>query len=364
MVSGVSGVQVYGAQKYAVRVQVDPEQLAAHGIGIDDVQRAIEQANTNLPTGKLDGANQAFTVMSNGQLTERGRLPPADRGLSQRRSDAPGTGRQRDRRRGEQQGRQLVQRRARHHSGDPEAARHQHRGSGGRHSRAAAANCARSIPPAVKLEIAFDSSGQIKRSIDDVKFTLVLTVCLVVMVIFLFLRNLSATLIPGVAVPLSILGTFARDVPARLQPEQSLADGADAVGGLRGGRRHRDAGEHRAPHGDGRNAHGRRACWRRKRSASPFVSMTISLVAVFIPVLFMGGIVGRLLHEFSVTIALAILISGLISLTLTPMLGSRFLQHGSRRAARLALSRARSAASTGWRAPTTARCWSRCASAS
>ena len=177
------------------------------------------------------------------------------------------------------------------------------------------------------LDVAFDASQSIRGSIRDVEFTLVLTICLVVMVIFLFLRNLSATLIPGLRRAVLDHRHVRRDVPARLQPEQSLADGADAVGGLRRGRRHRHAGEHRAPHGDGRDAAWRPRCIASREIGFTIISMTISLVAVFIPVLFMGGIVGRLLHEFSVTIVVAILISGFVSLTLTPMLGSRFLQH-------------------------------------
>ena len=125
------------------------------------------------------------------------------------------------------------------------------------------------IPPAVKLDIAFDASESIRDSIHDVEFTLVLTVCLVVMVIFLFLRNLSRHPHSGRGRAVLHRRHVRRDVPARLQPEQSLADGADALGGLRGGRRHRDAGKHRAPHGDGQRRAWRRRCWRREKSASP-----------------------------------------------------------------------------------------------
>src|SRR5205085_427771 len=163
------------------------------------------------------------------------------------------------------------------------------------------------------------------RSINDVKFTLVLTICLVVMVIFLFLRNISATLIPGAAVPLSILGTFAAmyllgyslnnlSLMALTLSVGFVVD--DAIVMLENIIRHMELGA--TPMAAARLAS--------KEIGFTIVSMTISLVAVFIPVLFMGGIVGRLLHEFSVTIALAILISGFISLTFTPMLGSRFLK--------------------------------------
>ena len=324
MVGGVAGVTVYGAQKYAVRVQVNPDQLSAHGVGIDDVQHAIEQSNTNLPTGKLDGERQSFTVMSNGQLTNAAAYRPL---IVAYRNGVPI--------RLEQLGNVIddvennkaaswydgvrgiilaIQKQPGTNTVEVADA-----------IRALLPQLRRSIPPSVNMEIAFDSSGQIKRSIDDVKFTLVLTVCLVVMVIFLFLRNLSATLIPGAAVPLSILGTFAAmyllgyslnnlSLMALTLSVGFVVD--DAIVMLENIVRHMEMGESRMD----------AALLASKEIGFTILSMTISLVAVFIPVLFMGGIVGRLLHEFSVTIAVAILISGLISLTFTPMLGSRFLK--------------------------------------
>ena len=185
------------------------------------------------------------------------------------------------------------------------------------------------IPPAIKLGIIYDRSIDIRDSINDVKFTLLLTVCLVVMVIFLFLRNISATVIPGIAVPLSIVGTFAvmyllgyslnnLSLMALTLSVGFVVD--DAIVMLENIVRHMELGESRME-----------AARRGSREIGfTILSMTISLVSVFIPVLFMGGIVGRLLHEFSVTIAVAILVSGFVSLTLTPMLGSRFLtfSHG------------------------------------
>ena len=165
------------------------------------------------------------------------------------------------------------------------------------------------------------------------KFTLVLTVCLVVMVIFIFLRNISATIIPGIAVPLSIVGTFAvmyllgyslnnLSLMALTLSVGFVVD--DAIVMLENIVRHMELGESRME-----------AARRGSREIGfTIVSMTISLVSVFIPVLFMGGIVGRLLHEFSVTIAVAILVSGFISLTLTPMLGSLFLTFEPWQAAR------------------------------
>ena len=324
MVSGVSRVEVYGAQKYAVRVQVDPDQLASRQVGIDDVQKAIQQANTNLPTGKLNGDRQSFTIMSSGQLTNA----PAYRQLIVAyRNGVPV--------RLEQLG---------HVIDDVENNKVASWYGGVRGiilaiqkqpgtNTVEVANSIRellpqlkkAIPPAINLEVAFDSSGQIERSIDDVKFTLVLTVCLVVLVIFLFLRNVSATLIPGVAVPLSIIGTFAAmyllgyslnnlSLMALTLSVGFVVD--DAIVMLENIVRHMEMGEPRM----------RAALLASKEIGFTIVSMTISLVAVFIPVLFMSGIVGRLLHEFSVTIALAILISGFVSLTFTPMLGSRLLK--------------------------------------
>ena len=330
MVNGVSTVQVYGAQKYAVRVQVDPEALAARGLGIDDVQRAIEQGNTNLPTGRLNGPRQAFTIMSSGQLTNAAAYRPL---IVAYRNGVPV--------RLEQLGNVID-------SVENNKVASWYDGVRGiilaiqkqpgtntvevaDGIRKLIPELRREVPPSINLVVAFDSSQQIQRSIDDVKFTLVLTVCLVIMVIFLFLRNLSATLIPGAAVPLSILGTFAvmyllgyslnnLSLMALTLSVGFVVD--DAIVMLENIVRHMEMGESRM----------QAALSASKEIGFTIVSMTVSLVAVFIPVLFMGGIVGRLLHEFSVTIALAILISGFVSLTFTPMLGSRFLtmDHGRR----------------------------------
>jgi HAE1 family hydrophobic/amphiphilic exporter-1 len=328
--TGVSRVQVYGAQKYAVRVQVDPEKMAAYGVGIDDVQRAIAEGNTNLPAGRVEGANQAFTLKSNGQLLDAAAYRPlivAYRGGVPVRLDQVGNAIDDvennksaswfNGTRGiilaiqKQPGTNTMEVAARIRDLMPELQR--------------------AVPPAVKLVTAYDASGQIGRQIDDVKFTLVLTIGLVVMVIFVFLRNVSATIIPGVAVPLSIVGTFGAmyllgyslnnlSLMALTLSVGFVVD--DAIVMLENIVRHMEMGESRM----------RAAMMASKEIGFTILSMTLSLVAVFIPVLFMGGIVGRLLHEFSVTIALAILISGVVSLTLTPMLGSRFLRmdHGKR----------------------------------
>jgi HAE1 family hydrophobic/amphiphilic exporter-1 len=322
--TGVSRVQVYGAQKYAVRVQVDPEKMAAYGVGIDDVQHAIAQGNTNLPVGRIEGGHQAFALRSNGQLLDAAAYRPlivAYRSGVPVRLDQVGNAIDDvennksaswwDGTRGimlaiqKQPGTNTMEVAGRIRDLMPELQR--------------------AIPPAVKLETAFDASGQIGRQIGDVKFTLVLTIGLVVMVIFVFLRNISATIIPGVAVPLSIVGTFGvmyllgyslnnLSLMALTLSVGFVVD--DAIVMLENIVRHMELGESRH----------QAALLASKEIGFTIISMTVSLVAVFIPVLFMGGIVGRLLHEFSVTIALAILISGLVSLTLTPMLGSRFLR--------------------------------------
>jgi HAE1 family hydrophobic/amphiphilic exporter-1 len=324
MVSGVSQVQVFGSSTYAVRVQVDPDALAARNIGIDEVQRAVQQSNVNLPTGKLYGARQAFTVQSSGQLTTAAAYRPlivAWRNGTPIRLDEVG---------------QVIDsvnndKIAGWYNGKPSIIIGIER-QPGTNTVEVAKNITellpqlrKEIPPAVKMEVAFDTSQSIRRSINDVEFTLVLTVCLVVMVIFLFLRNLSATLIPGVAVPLSIIGTFAimyllgyslnnLSLMALTLSVGFVVD--DAIVMLENIVRYMEMGHPRME----------AALLASKEIGFTIISMTISLVAVFIPVLFMGGIVGRLLHEFSVTIAVAILISGFVSLSLTPMLGSRFLR--------------------------------------
>ena len=325
MVSGVSRVLVYGAQKYAVRVQVDPDQLAAHNIGIDEVQSAITSSNTNLPTGRLEGDKQAFTIESSGTLANAAQYRPI---IVAWRNGSPV--------RLEQLGRVLD---------DVENNKivawvNNVRGVILAIQRQPGTNTVavvdsirqlmpelrRAIPPAVNLSVMFDASQSIRGSIRDVEFTLLLTLCIVVMVIFLFLRNVSATAIPAAAVPFSIVGTFAvmyllgyslnnLSLMALTLSVGFVVD--DAIVMLENIVRHMEMGESRM----------QAALSASREIGFTIVSMTVSLVAVFIPVLFMSGIVGRLLHEFSVTIVVAILISGFVSLSLTPMLGSRYLKH-------------------------------------
>ncbi|HJX84029.1 MAG TPA: efflux RND transporter permease subunit, partial [Candidatus Angelobacter sp.] len=185
------------------------------------------------------------------------------------------------------------------------------------------------MPKSVNLDILYDRSVSIRNSVNDVKFTLMLTVALVVMVIFLFLRNLSATIIPSLALPMSIVGTFAAMYVLGYSVDNlslmalTLSVGFvvdDAIVMLENIVRHMEMGK--PPY--------QAAIEGSREIGFTIISMTISLAAVFIPVLFMGGLVGRLLHEFAVTISVAILVSGFVSLTLTPMLASRFLRHAPR----------------------------------
>jgi hydrophobic/amphiphilic exporter-1 (mainly G- bacteria), HAE1 family len=325
MSSGVSQVQAFGGQKYAVRVRLNPEALNALGVGIDDVQKAIQASNVNLPTGKLFGDKQAFTVHALGQLTSAAAYRPL---IVAWRDGVPV--------RLDQLGEVLdsvqTERVAAWLNGHRSIILAVRRQPGSNtvqvsdNVKALMPVFKAEIPPALKLEIIYDASESIRASIQDVKFTLLLTVCMVVLVISLFLRNLSATIIPGVAVPLSIIGTCAvmyllgfslnnLSLMALTLSVGFVVD--DAIVMLENVVRYVEMGKPR-----------REAAFLASREIGfTIVSMTISLVSVFIPVLFMAGIVGRLLHEFAITIAVAILISGFVSLTLTPMLGSRYLRY-------------------------------------
>ena len=195
-VDGVAQVQVYGSMKYAVRIQLDPQQLAARSIGIDEVSRAVENGNVNLPTGTLWGTDKAYSVESQGQLTNAAELRRAGRRLPRRRAGAAaGSGPGGGQRAGHQAG-QLVQRPARGGARDPAPARHQHGGGGGA-GQGGGSGASEPDPASIDIATLNDRSRTVKESVNDVKFTLFLALCLVVMVIFLFLRNLRATMIPA-----------------------------------------------------------------------------------------------------------------------------------------------------------------------
>jgi hydrophobic/amphiphilic exporter-1 (mainly G- bacteria), HAE1 family len=329
-IDGVAQVQVFGSQKYAVRIQLDPQALAARGIGMDEVSTAVDNGSVNLPTGTLWGTDKAYSVESNGQLNnaaEFGALIVAYRdGAPVRLRDL---GRVIDSVQDTKQAswyngqRAIVLAVQRQPGTNTVAVAHR--------VKAEVAELQASLPASVELATLYDRSQSIEESVHDVKFTLFLALCLVVMVIFLFLRNLRATLIPTLALPMSLIGTFAVMYLLGYSLDNlslmalTLAVGFvvdDAIVVLENIVRHIERGEPVME-----------AAIKGSREISfTVISMTISLVAVFIPVLFLGGLIGRLFQEFAVTIAVAILVSGFVSLTLTPMLCSRWLKpHGEER---------------------------------
>jgi HAE1 family hydrophobic/amphiphilic exporter-1 len=323
-VSGVAQVQVFGTQKYAVRVRVDPDALAARGMGIDEVKTAVEQGNVNLPTGILQGPRQSFTVETAGQLKNAASYRPL---VVAYRNGSPV--RLRDIGRAEDS---VENDKVASWYNDTRAIVLAIQRQPGTNTvevvnriRALLPVLRTAIPASVDLTVLYDRSATIRDSVNDIKFTLFLAVCLVVLVIFLFLRNLSATVIPSLALPFSIVGTFAIMYLMGYSLDNlslmalTLAVGFvvdDAIVMLENIVRHMEEGEgvlEAALKGS-------------KEIAFTILSMTLSLAVVFLPVMFMGGVVGRLLHEFAVTIGAAILVSGFVSLTLTPMLCSRFLR--------------------------------------
>jgi HAE1 family hydrophobic/amphiphilic exporter-1 len=324
MVKGVAQVQVYGSQKYAVRIQLDPRSLAARQIGIDEVTSAVQNANVNLPTGTLYGAKQAFAVQANGQLTRALLYRPlivAYRNGSPVRLDELGTVLD-----------SVQSDKINNYYNDEHAVILAVQRQPGTNTvevvdgvKKVLPQFQAILPPSVTMTEVYDRSALVRESVADVKFTLFLAICLVVLVIFLFLRNLSATVIPSIALPMSIVGTFAvmyllnytldnLSLMALTLSVGFVVD--DAIVMLENIIRHLEMGE---------SVMGA-ALKGSKEIGFTIVSMTLSLVAVFIPVLFMGGIIGRLLHEFSVVIMMAVLVSGFVSLTLTPMLCSRFVR--------------------------------------
>ena len=324
MISGVAQVNVMGAQKYAVRAQVDPNLLAARGIAISEVETALAQNNVNRPTGTLWGPRQSYTIQATGQLMTAAAFRPL---IVAYRNGRPV--------RLEELGQVIDSVENNKVAGWFNEARSitlmVQRQPGTNtvevvdRIKELLPSFREQMPPSVRLDILYDRSESIRESVNDVKFTLVLTVVLVVLVIFLFLRNISATIIPSLALPLSIIGTFAAMSLAGYTLDNlslmalTLSVGFvvdDAIVILENIVRHIEMGKPRM-----------QAAFEGAREIGfTILSMTLSLAAVFIPVLFMSGIMGRLFHEFAVTISVAILISGFVSLSLTPMLCSRFLK--------------------------------------
>ncbi|HEY7335513.1 MAG TPA: efflux RND transporter permease subunit [Bryobacteraceae bacterium] len=328
-ISGVAQVQVLGQQKYAVHVQMDPRALATHAVGLNEVETALQSWNVNLPTGQITGPQRAFTLMASGQLTSADQyksLIVSYRNGNPVRLQELGT--LKDSVQDEKTGSWYYE-------------------NGSEGERAIVLGIQRQpgtntiavtdaikqlipkfrieLPPSIKMDVLYDRSDTIRESYNDVEFTMLLTLLLVIAVIFSFLRNVSATVIPSLALPFSIIGTFSvmyllhysldnLSMMALILSVGFVVD--DAIVMLENIFRHMEMGKRPLV----------ASLVGSREIGFTIVSMTLSLAAVFIPVLFMGGILGRLFREFAVTICVAILISGVVSVTLTPMLCSRFLR--------------------------------------
>jgi HAE1 family hydrophobic/amphiphilic exporter-1 len=324
MVSGVAQVNVFGAAKYAVRIDADPNKLAAHGVGLDELATAISNNNVNLPTGTIYGPDKTYVVQASGQLMRASAYGPliiAYRNGNPVRLDEVAhvyDGIENDKSAAWYGGQRTIYLAIQKQPGTNvvqvvDAV------------KALLPTFREQLPAAVSLDVRTDRSVAIRESVHDVKFTLVLTIGLVIAVIFLFLRNVSATIIPSLALPASLVATFAvmylldysldnLSLMALTLSVGFVVD--DAIVMLENIVRHMEMGKQPM----------RAAFDGSAEIAFTIVSMRVSLAAVFIPVLFMGGVVGRLLHEFAVTISAAILVSGFVSISLTPMLCSRFLK--------------------------------------
>ena len=328
MVNGVSQVTVQGAKKWAVRVQVDPNKLEAEKIGINEIDQALQNWNVNLPTGQLFGTEATYNIVTKGQLDNAAAYRPI---VVTYRNGAPVHLEQvatvLDSVETVTQGAWLYTKR----STQPAITLQVMRQPGTNTIEVTDAVLAllpelqRQLPPSIQISIRQDRSKNIRKAFGDIQLTMLVTLVLVVGVIFLFLHNGSATLIPALALPFSILGTFAvmtvmnfsldnLSMMALILSIGFVVD--DAIVMLENIVRHMENGEGTLE----ASLNGS------KEIGFTILTMTTSLAAVFIPILFMGGILGRLFREFAVTITTAILISGIVSVTLTPMLCSRFLR--------------------------------------
>ncbi len=323
-VSGVGLVTIEGNQKPAVRVQVDPSAVAAQGLSLEDVRVALTQANVDAPKGSFDGAHQAYAINANDQLFSaadyRAVIIAYRNGAPIRLSDV---GRVVD---------SVENTKLAGWYGDKPAVILDIQRQPGANIietvdriKALLPALLRSIPPAVHVTVLTDRTTTIRASVADVQFTLILTVVLVVMVIFLFLRKLWATVIPSVALPLAIVGTFGVMQLAGFSLDNlslmalTIATGFvvdDAIVMIENIVRYIEKGD--APL--------EAALKGSKQIGFTVISLTFSLIAVFIPLLFMTGVIGRLFREFAVTLSVAIVVSAFVSLTLTPMMCARLLK--------------------------------------
>ena len=325
MVSGVAQVQIFGAKKYAVRIQADPDRLASRQVGLEDIRTSLGQQNVNLPAGSLYGFTKAYSVQSNSQVSTADQFRPMiisyRNGNPVRLGDVASV-----------TDSVTMDKSAFWVNGNLAMIVAVQKQPGTNTVEVVEGvkrllpNLQKNMPAGIQMHVEFDASQNIRQSIEDVKFTLLLTIVLVILVIFVFLRNFSATVIPSLAVPLSLLGTFAAmkllgfTIDTLSMMAMTLSVGFvvdDAIVMLENIVRHLEMGKPRM----------QAALEGAREVGFTIISMTISLVAVFIPVLFLDGIIGRLLREFSITIAVAVMISGFISLSLTPMLCARFLRH-------------------------------------
>ena len=324
-VPGVSQVDIAGQQKFAVRVQVNPVALAARRLGLEDVRTALTTASTNQPKGNFENAHQAVALDTNDQLFDAASFRNV---IVAYRNGAP----VRIRDIGDAVDAVEQNRVAAWFKNKPAEVLLVERAAGANtietiaQVKALVQQLHASLPPAVKVELMADRSGTILASIADVRFTLVLTIGLVVLVIFLFLRNLWATIIPGVAVPLSIIGTFGvmyllgYSLDNLSMMGLTIAVGFvvdDAIVMIENIVRYIEAGDSPLE----------AALKGSAEIGFTIISISVSLVAVFIPLLFMSGIVGRLFREFAMTVTVAVLVSAVVSLTLTPVMCALFLTH-------------------------------------
>ena len=323
-IPGVAQALIFGAQKYAVRIMVDPEALSARGMSFTDLRTVVAAANSNQPTGTLRGDRQRVTIEATGQLrraADYNDLIVASRnGAPVRLEDIATT---KDSVENDESAswyngqRSLIV--AVFRQSDANTVEVVDR------IRAKMPSYREQLPASIGLHVLNDRSIPIREAVHDVQFTLMLSVALVVMVIFLFLKSLSATIIPTLALPVSLVGTFAAMYVLGYSIDNisllalTLSVGFvvdDAIVMLENIVRHVEEGM--KPF--------QAALVGAREIGFTIVSITLSLVAVFIPVFFMGGVVGRVFREFAATISVAILVSGFVSLTLTPMLCARILK--------------------------------------
>jgi multidrug efflux pump len=322
---GVGLVSISGGQKPAVRVQANPTALAAYGLSLEDLRTAIAQANVNQAKGNFDGAHQAYTIGANDQLLSSDDYRPLvvayRNGAPVRVADVA----------------DVVDdvenvKQAAWMNTVPAVILNIQRQPGANiisvvdRIEKLLPQLTSSLPPSVQVGVLTDRTVTIRASVKDVQFELMLTVALVVLVLFLFLRSLAATVIPSIAVPLSLVGTFGvmyllgysldnLSLMALTISTGFVVD--DAIVMIENITRYIEAGE--APL--------QAALKGSKQIGFTIVSLTISLIAVLIPLLFMGDIVGRLFREFAITLSVTILVSAIVSLTLTPMMCAKLLRH-------------------------------------